>query len=236
MVCALPAGYLESDVKERPILFSAPMVRAMLSGSKIQTRRVVKPQPDFETARIALGGDTSKAWPVVANAGIGLQLPAKGNCRNIVGFVQPNQRCPHGQIGDRLWVRETFLNHSNHLGDICYRATHPDQDFFGSIHGGWKPSIFMPRAASRITLEITDVRVERLQDMSEADALAEGGYLNKCPCLPPPRDRSPINMAFRQTECHQHGTEFKHLWKSINGPGSWDLNPWVWAISFKVIT
>jgi hypothetical protein len=127
--------------------------------------------------------------------------------------------CRYGQPGDRLWVRETFAV----LGDedkhvLHYRATHPIE---GS---GWKPSIHMPRWASRITLEITSVRIERLQDISGEDSAAEGvtGPIGS------PRAYGVVTKQFARDQ-------FMRLWESINGPDSWQVNPWVWVIEFERI-
>ena len=141
---------------ERPILFSAPMVRAILDGRKTQTRRILNPQP-IET------------------------LPRTDD-RLIDLLVRDS---PYGATGDLLWVK-------------------------------WKPSIYMPRWASRITLEIVSVRVERLKSISEDDAQAEGAE------VPMTCDVS-----------HSARNNFAQLWESINGPGSWDANPWVWVVEFK---
>lgn len=128
--------------------------------------------------------------------------------------------CPYGKVGDRLWVRETFGESWHHAQpDYFYRAddnasieSHPDFD-------GWKPSIHMPRLASRITLEITGVRVERLNNIHRSDAIAEGCEM--------PSQRKGMH---RWPEA-----QFADLWESINGPGSWDANPWVWVVEFKRI-
>jgi hypothetical protein len=194
--------------ESRPILFSAPMVRALLAGTKTQTRRPVKPQPDFDTARAMLGGDTSGASIVYDHAFGGLGLK-RGNG---TGFVQPNIRCPYGQPGDRLWVREAWAPKAidPECTTIAYRATDDE------CNGPWKPSIHMPRWASRILLEVTEVRVQRPQEISHEDAEQEGV---KC-------DMSALG--FRD--------HFAALWDRINGCGSWDANPWVWVVSFKRIT
>lgn len=189
---------------ERPILFNGEMVRAILDGRKTQTRRMVKfafPPPNMPHPDMYLG----------------------------VG-------CPLGQAGDRLWVRETFVqgwdiepvtdrlmqfdDDGNELPKkTWYRAT--DSDIYWSDNDGWetntpwKPSIHMPRSASRITLEITDVRIERLQSISEADAKAEGVEPAEC-CL-----------------AHYHG--FSKLWQNVYGSESWEANPWVWVIEFRRI-
>jgi hypothetical protein len=199
-------------VKERPILMSAPMVRAILAGTKTQTRRVVKLQP-----------------PAVVQS-IYRPFPAEPNNWQGYGFgsIHWYGRCPYGVAGDRLWVRETWAvpHRYDHLGPsniptkgvpVHYAATED--------RGGlrWRPSIHMCRFASRITLEITDVRVERLQEISEADAIAEG-------CVG--GHGASKGYAYNATP-HEH---YRALWESINGPGSWDLNPWVWAISFRRVT
>lgn len=193
-------------MKDRPILFSGQMVRAILEGRKTQTRRIVKPQP-----RVLNNG----MWYV----------PFKNEINWIFNYILGDKvmayaKFPYGKVGDRLWVRETFHEYSH---GILYRADMPMRwDAENTEHGEavtlkaedykWKPSIFMPRWASRITLEITGVRVERLNDISEEDAIAEG-------------------ITHRTMNCPK--VEFRHLWESINGEGSWDENPWVWVIEFK---
>jgi len=178
-------------VKERPILFSGPMVRAILDGRKTQTRRLVKPQPPSNADLClckakACGGN--RKW----------HLP-----------------CPYGQPGDRLWVRETIHvmqpRHDGDTGGVLYRA-----DGHADWIGKWTPSILMPRWASRITLEIEEVRVERLNEISEEDAKAEG-------CDP---DDDPNSSYY---------AEFRDIWQSINSPGSWAENPFVWVVTFRVL-
>jgi hypothetical protein len=184
-------------VKERPILFSGPMVRAILDGSKTQTRRMVK---DAQPAGIGRCHWSNTGWA---------HLRLSGGCS-----CQP-VHCPHGTPGDRLWVRETWAHERDGTGcpddtGVLYRATDPGWDDEGTGLR-WRPSIFMPRIASRILLEITDVRVQRLQEISDEDARAEG------------YDRS-----------HAFPREwFALLWERIHGPGSWHANPWVWAITFR---
>lgn len=228
-------------VRERPILFSGPMVRAILDGTKTQTRRVVKPQPDFDTARKALGGDTSDA--VVA---INTTMPWGLGCVGLrqgaaFGYTQPNIRCPYGIPGDRLWVRETWAHCTNRdyadTGEqytvsiagphehsfVAYRA---DDDGEPDDCITWRPSIHMPRVASRLTLEITDVRVERLQEISHGDALAEGVRAWEA-SLEEPDSPSVVNM-------HDPRDAFAQLWQSINAKRApWESNPWVWVVSFK---
>ena len=184
-------------MKERPIIFSAPMVRAALAGTKSQTRRAVKPQPsadllaDFAEIRAARGHTRSTDAQSVADS-----FP-----------------CPYGQPGDRLWVRESWA--APHAYDhLCPRwIPHDARTHYAATedHGGlmWRSPIFMPRWASRITIEITGIRVERLQDISHADAMAEGMALDDAIY------------------------DYSRLWESLNGSGSWDANPWVWIVAFK---
>lgn len=192
-------------MKERPILFSAPMVQAILDGSKTQTRRVVKPQP---SSGDHFGFDDKQRLQVPAWYGLWLLA------------------CPYGQPGDRLWVRETWAapDHGAQLGFdvLAFRATHSDSEIPG---GRWRPSIHMPRWASRITLEVTGVRVERLQDISEADAMAEGVWRTVSGHYSYGDEYNPSYA----TACDA----FRGLWESINGPGSWEANPWVWVVEFK---
>jgi len=228
-------------MKERPILFSAPMVRAILNGKKTQTRRVVKPQPTLEHV---LRGWVKSSRP---KGHEGKTIFAKHDGT----FFQDHLyvRCPYGDIGDRLWVRETWQ------GPLLEDSeTNPAIDWYGPSHiekykspahcvyradevptpeyvdiednlcHGWKPSIHTPRWASRILLEITNVRLERLQDISEEDALAEGW----------PRR----NLVSLGPQVHKDAARdwFADLWESIHGLDSWYENPWVWVIEFKVIS
>lgn len=219
---------MKANMKERPILFSAPMVRALLDGSKTQTRRVVKPQPAGEIQRQVPGLDhwiDSKYWErknQKENHGIGTR-----------GFT-----CPHGKAGHRLWVREAWRviavadcfapREITAASRIWYEAQGA-LPFHPSEFGRLRPSMFMPRWASRITLEITGVRVERLQDISEADALAEGVVKGPDHYAPPVPEKV---KAFYDTSARR---AYRHIWETINGPGSWAVNPWVWVIEFKVI-
>lgn len=203
-------------MKERPILFSAPMVRAILDGRKTQTRRVVKPQPPsgFPFPQDATTGGVTACWWTDRNIDADDLSWWPGYDH------QEAMKCPFGSPGDLLWVRETWaLNPDENPLDAgaIYRATDPGWD--DSESGlRWKPSIHMPRWASRITLEITSVRVERLNEITEEDAKAEGI----------PHDK----WSFPQSTTPMR-TGFQVLWESINGPGSWDANPWVWVVEFK---
>lgn len=220
---------------ERPILFSAPMVRAILDGRKTVTRRAVKPQPEDGATLAFL-----------------IQKPnAKGSCAH---FAHVDERgihskeltlhCPHGMPGDRLWVREAWrtTGDDGRCDRMPPREIQPHAVWYEAdplpfanpsnapLPGKLRPSMFMPRWASRIALEITDVRVERLQSISEPDAMAEGveqrgeSWRNY---LMPDAPEAGFNCAYNS---------FRSLWQSINGAESWDVNPWVWAISFKRVT
>jgi hypothetical protein len=176
----------------RPILFSGAMVRAILDGRKTQTRRIVKPQPEYaqrDGRLLRLEEINPDLWPT-ATARL---LPS----------------CPYGAPGDRLWVRETWRRAQD--GVLYYRACTGDDSFDGNA---WKPSIHMPRAYSRITLEITSVRVERVQDIGPGDAYAEG-----------------ISEVYPEHAVFA----FRRLWDSINAERGygWDANPWVWVVDFQ---
>ncbi len=197
-------------MKERPILFKGEMVRAVLNGSKTQTRRTVKPQP--ETTH-----EGDPYWHIG-----GYRVWAyRSACDDILRKGGDPLLCPYGRDGDHLYVRETFAKIMGQSGvwiETDYHATYKHGDRLGDSLGvkkKWTPSIHMPRWASRITLEITDVRVERLQEISRGDAMAEG-----CP-FP--------NMA-KGDDPRQW---YADLWKKINGADSWDANPWVWVIEFR---
>lgn len=177
-------------MKERGILFSAPMVRALLDGRKTQTRRAVK-NPDYYGC---LTGDCPHWDKKLCAADLRMQSP-------------------YGVPGDRLYVKETFAVADPTTGLCMFRADEESRDY----KGRWKPSIFMPRAASRITLELIDVRAEPLHDISEPDAMAEGVDWEASAGL--------ANYTARKL--------YRELWESINGKGTWAANPWVWALSFK---
>ena len=198
------------EVKERPILFSAPMVRAILDGRKSQTRRVVDRFSRFGNVRQFEPSNTP-----------GYDFHFRDKKGLWQDFRKPDllKLCPYGQPGDRLWVRETWapmcsFDPSPETGAVYKADNHLSQK---AIAAKWTPSIHMPRWASRITLEISTVRVERLQDISEADAKSEG-----CPCYETP-----------DGTCSYW---FRELWESINGAGSWAANPWVRVVDFRRLT
>jgi hypothetical protein len=197
------------EVKERPILFSAPMVKAILAGTKTQTRRVV-------TKRNSVLG--SGTWP---EDGLARAFPQRdGSKLMLPGEDDTSHRLwPKWEPGDRLWVKEThcYFNEANELV-VAYRADEWTE--CPADNDKWKPSIFCTRAASRITLEITKVRVERLQDITDADALAEAVG---------PTDPKWVGTVYTG----KWKSVFNQLWQSINGPDSWAANPWVWVIEFR---
>lgn len=213
-------------VKDRPILFSAPMVRSILDGRKVQTRRVCKVQPpstEYELATcVSTTGDKRNQ---------GKQHWILRDGVNVLDSSQPYFSCPYGKTGELLWVKETWLPRCNGTAAL-YRADYCETEMAGiagmySDNGRWRPSIFMPRWASRITLEITGVRVERLNEISEADAISEG--LDHVP-----DGAAAFGVKGLATSWRNDPREaFRALWQSINGPDSWDANPWVWVLEFR---
>jgi hypothetical protein len=209
----MPVLVEKLPVKERPILFSGSMVRDILDGRKSQTRRVVKPQPKNRPVRAY-----DKVW-------------YDADC--ILPGVP--MKCPYGQPGERLWVRETF---ATGYGGTFYRADEGENcKFISGCKVPWKPSIHMPRWASRITLEIVRVRAERLQDISEADAIAEGvrrvtkdNEVFKYCVYDAGPDMSKTPWAYMRSTAVG---AYAELWEHINGAGSWTANPWVWVLDFK---
>jgi hypothetical protein len=190
-------------MKERPIIFSAPMVRAILAGTKTQTRRVVKNTGMYAIDAPIHGEETAK--------------------RELLALAT---RCPYGQPGGRLWVRETWAQpdrRSAGFSPWVYAANYQERPSHR-----WRPSIHMPRCASRILLDVTAVRVERLQDISEADALAEGVTPKWEPGCSGRLMEALGGFSFRPA-----ASAYADLWESINGPGSWDANPWVWMVEFR---
>ena len=224
-------------MKERGILFSDAMVRAILEGRKNQTRRVIKPQP----IPTVIPDERTPWWAV------------KGQGREFT------VKCPYGVPGDRLIVRETWRRWDNggrqiaYRADLrCYEACTNESDIWSVFDdgfsltkdpGGWNPSSHMPRWASRITLEITDVRVQRLQEISEEDAWAEGiaktGFTPEEFARNQAGDRNVLIASFQEDDFSHNFPSakeaFARLWDSINGKTHpWSANDWVWAITFAV--
>lgn len=254
-------------MRTRPILFSAPMVRALLDGSKTQTRRVIK-RP------LAHPG-----WTEYVYYGPSKNDPA---CKSVAIECGPDYPdgaedqviCPYGAAGDRLYVRETFgevydwCDHPEMPGapterwhiEWKYRADgEPDRPELDGAFTGWKPSIHMPKEASRILLEIVAVRVERLNDCGEADAKAEGVMQLDADDFERPMEAAKdgwkicpkcygtglhnglgagggVIYDIDCRECDTHAKLYRHLWESINGADSWAANPWVWVVEFKRVT
>lgn len=202
---------------ERPILFPAPMVKALLADLKTQTRKNVK--------------TTVSEY---------IKEPRSGICRH-PDDPFASIACPYGQPGDRLWVKETWK--ADQIWDAARPLDIPEGEailYTADEHatrvvpygwGRWRPSIFMRRWMSRLTLELTDVRVERLNEISEEDAIAEGidvfsdgaGYTVPLPDGKlGPWQRNPVDA-------------YRNIWESINGAGSWSANPWVWALTFRSV-
>jgi hypothetical protein len=228
--------------KERPILFSAPMVRAILEGRKTVTRRPVKVQPfdlswsrhdhrfEYTAGRAENGDEIDGFFAYTTRSG-----------------GEWSAKCPYGQPGDRLWVRETFtdlrgtgIEHrpdpEGPLQRYAYAADCRPGSYADEARKDygikWKPSIHMPRLACRILLEITGVRVERLGAISDEQALAEGVRLYT--------DHAELGNWYHVDGIETYSAEprksFELLWSSINGPGAWDANPWVWVVEFKRVT
>jgi hypothetical protein len=220
-----------NQAKERPILFSGPMVRAILEGRKTQTRRVVKLKKYFKD-----------------------DIEPLKLTHDVMAEMIELDGCPYGKPGDRLWVREkhkvrglcsgcyeyacdcghfevTYAadNKINVLGEWDCESDFPKNEY-------WRPSLFMPRFLSRLTLGITNVRVERLQDISEADSRAEGitealNYSGSAGW----GDLNSIPFQQHNGDLYSCKNSFMHLWNGINGDGSWNQNPWVWVIEFNQI-
>jgi hypothetical protein len=221
-------------VTERPILFSDAMVRAILAGTKTQTRRVIA------GASGAFWDHRSYTGTVERDGVLRFRVGPDGEIAN----GSPEVRCPHGAVGDRLWVREAWRAEER-ASDLVDGVRFRSDDVFVPIQNTpeaaeawvdaydngrhkqrWRPSIFLPRWASRLTLEVTSVRVERVQSISEEDARAEGFT----------RHAAGWSAGGRGYDALTARYAFAELWDSINGtrPGcSWSANPWVWCVSFK---
>ncbi|MEM7398747.1 MAG: hypothetical protein AAF354_07385, partial [Pseudomonadota bacterium] len=200
---------------DRPILMSGPMVRAVLDGRKTQTRRAVNPQPPVGWDRNCWYSAPDWGWTAT---------PEPSQAWHVV-------RCPYGQPGDRLWVREAWWQGLYRFApDAIDPPELPEPAFFYRAdkerNVSWKPSIHMPRWASRLTLTLTDVRVERVQDISEEDAKTEGAA----------KLVMDDDSRFYEDDGGTYRTGFAGLWEHINAKRGygWDTNPWAWALSFTV--
>jgi hypothetical protein len=221
-------------MKERPILFTGAMVRALLDGSKSQTRRVAKfvalePGLNFDFTGLRTEKRPDGSWVLQSRDG---STNLNDRTRRLM--------CPHGQPGDRLWVRETWacvlrgdcdtiIEYAADKARITYHPRTFNAALACLAPGKYRPNIHMSRVFCRILLEITDIRVERLHGISEKDAVAEGapGYEEGVDS-PPPEDG--CEWSYRAS--------YQRLWDSINGKkpnARWDANPWVWVVEFKVV-
>lgn len=241
-------------IKERPILMSAPMVQAILEGRKTQTRRIVKSKSDlnyyhkvFLLSKDEYNKDVATEFKVKVVA----KKPMALFFKNFINDL--DVECPYGNVGDRLWVRESYKrwcidgtdttedgwwsvryrsdnNIQKHCAswDCCATYDSPSEAGCEKEPDRWEPSIHMPRWASRILLEITGIRVERLQDISEDDAIAEGILFNGDYELWWDYQRE-------QWICVDPIDSYKSLICKINGPETWEKNPWVWVVEFRVI-
>lgn len=219
---------MEARIREKGLIFNSEMVRAILDGRKTQTRRPIK----WKQTRCTEIGERDD----------GSYWPWSEDCENCCDYWHP---CPFGAVGDRIWVRETFQGplvseelleeyraypekfenpeYCEYSADGGPRPEYCDLD--DNLRHGWRPSIHMPRWASRITLEITGVRVERLNDISQEDAQAEGMELTGWrPTYSDPDSGGEVWTPY---------DNFAQLWQCIYGEESWQANPWVWVISFK---
>lgn len=213
--------------KERPILFSAPMVRALLDGRKTQTRRVVK----WRGLEPGLNLNFSGLSVERSGSNFVLSSPRRSSHE----YRSVPQPCPSGQPGDRLWVREAIRLVPDQEPDDGTGRVLSTYGADGTLTVAdawpWKrsylPPMHCPRGLSRIDLEITGVRVERLQDISREDAKAEG-CSHDDPC-----DHVRLSCAEIGCTGPDYRVGYRRLWEQINGPGSWDANPWVWVVLFK---
>ncbi|HDG5291482.1 TPA: hypothetical protein PCI23_001761 [Klebsiella pneumoniae] len=225
---------------ERGMIFNAEMVRALLSGRKTQTRRIIKPQPEA-----TLSGSLSGKW---------LSRPLNGLLLPKIEDIAIH--CPFGSVGDRIWVREAFRVHSRatDVATLVYKASERNSWTEQTRRvpvavcnkpatpEKWTPSLHMPRWASRILLEITDVRVERLNAISEEDAIAEGMQGVICPCCKGDSEYSTSQYDAETLAvvdeipcraCESNRSKFFTLWDSIYGYGQHCIGEWVWVIEFK---
>jgi len=198
--------------KEKPILFSTDMVRAILDGNKTMTRRIIKPQPSMTSGEFDSWID--KTGTIFCTSTIRMPI-----------------YCPYGRVGNILWVRETFRV-PNPYGKPDYEFKADWDSYNTGINYKWKPSIFMPKEACRLRLKITNVKVERLHNITDEDAIAEGiektefGYKNYNNTYPVKEFMGGVTEALQS---------YKSLWIYINGKSNWDANPWVWVIEFEII-
>lgn len=217
--------------KERPILFSAPMVAAILDGRKTQTRRVIKPLPHDVVTYVGADNKPYGEYGLVLDA-------------DYPSVIQKRARSPYGCPGDRLWVRENFTivpATAYRMSEGVHQTVNPNDKEMAAIYATgwdrsipkWKPSIHMPRWASRILLEIISVRVERLQDCSAADVLAEGAPVDPYYYDTSSDGSCPHMVRTGPAQWCTPRLWYHRLWDEINGKDAWDANPWIWVVEFK---
>lgn len=221
-------------MSEKPIIFFAPMVRALLDGRKTMTRRIIKADKRFTPS----GSYAGDRWWMRPHSGGGW-IATNGGPDAFMETQSTGFKCPYGQPGDTLWVLECWRPWSDDYPSVEYKADahrttvhcptawslYLERSLKHHAPSEWRPSIHMPRWASRITLQVESVRVERVQEITESDAKAEGV---------PPCEFIPDGLSEAGTPLG-YVTEFACLWDDIHGPGAWDRNEWVWCISFKRI-
>lgn len=239
-------------MRKTSIAFNGALIQALLSGQKTVTRLVMTDQPKQVWTQEYLNACAVSSQPITV-------LPSGVEIKESL-----IEQCPYGQVGDKIWVQERFNIFIHDEADdgvmpvdkLPTAKEYQDEDYWGRVRysliyeqsGDGKlwyadekflPASKMPRYASRLLLEITDVDIEKVQDITPEQAVAEGSYLDRCSCLPRKKDKTPMDALFSQTSCYIHGDEFKHLWnntyrKKTSGY-QWEHNPYVWVVRFKVI-
>lgn len=234
--------------KEIPILFSTQMVKAIIDGRKSQTRRIMKPQLppcDHTVFKDADWKDEPTRWSESAMLHVGKAYCSLCGAGTEYSKDHGGIVCPYGKPGDILWVRESWSpkyvkgclkEYQQHYQDIVpwiYKVDHPGQKQGYAAHP-WKPSIHMPKDAARIWLEVTGVRVQKLHEISDQDVVAEG--IDRYVFTGSFSAEVYRDLTMQSPGCAEAKDAYELLWASINGQESWDANPWVWVIEFKVLS
>ena len=201
-------------------VFTAQEVQAIISGNKTQFREVIKPYPVLS--------DDKSYWKFKGVRWAGEKSSYAKNFGNNARPEMPDL-CPY-QVGQKIFCKESFQNWDD---GIVYKANNSKWDKLYES----EPAQHMKQEHSRLTLQIKEIRVEKLSEISEEDAIAEGNYLDRCACLPRKKDKSPIDAMFKQNWCHIHGQEFKDAWNSTHKKpeDKFEANPWVWCVNFEVV-
>jgi len=206
----------------KPIIFSTTMVKAILDYTKTMTRRVVKPKYKAD----------EEGFTVFANVSTGEKWLEKHD-EDEMSFDPPRYIYPKYQVGDILWVREMHFLYKN---TVYFKADekHFELEKLG-IKFKWKSPYHLYCKDARIFLKVKSVRIERLQEITEEDAIKEGSYLDRCECRPHKNDKTAFDKLFVEKWCHIHGAEFKDLWNSLNAKRgyAWERNPFVWVYEFE---